>query len=168
MRARTPRAPRAIVKRDDARARLELAVQYAAPRAGLPARPSLARWLGAALARPARITVRFVGAAEGRRLNREYRGRDHPTNVLTFVYDGAGQRPALQGDIVLCVPVVAREARAQRLVPRARYAHLAVHGALHLQGYDHDRDRDAARMEARERSVLARLGFGDPYGRRAR
>jgi probable rRNA maturation factor len=157
---------RATVTRADARARLALAVQYAAPRAGLPARRSLARWLGAALGRAARVTVRFVGAVEGRRLNREYRGRDYATNVLTFVYD-AGRGGALAGDIVLCAPVVAREARAQRLTPRARYAHLAVHGALHLQGYDHERTADAKRMEARERTILARLGFADPYGRRA-
>ena len=141
-------------------------MQYAAPRAGLPARRSIAHWLGAALARRARITVRFVGAAEGRRLNRDFRGRDYPTNVLTFVYSAA-RGGALEGDIVLCAPVIAREARAQGMTRRARYAHLAVHGALHLQGYDHERGRDAARMEARERAILARLGFGDPYGRRA-
>jgi probable rRNA maturation factor len=154
------------VTKADAPARLELAVQYAAPRAGLPARGSIARWLSAALARGARITVRFVGAAEGRRLNRDFRGRDYPTNVLTFVYRTA-RGSALEGDIVLCAPVIAREARAQGMTRRARYAHLAVHGALHLQGYDHERGRDAARMEARERAILARLGFGDPYGRRA-
>jgi probable rRNA maturation factor len=154
------------VKKADAPARLELAVQYAAPRAGLPARRSIGRWLGAAMARGARITVRFVGAAEGRRLNRVFRGRDYPTNVLTFVYSAA-RGGALEGDIVLCAPVIAREARAQGVARRARYAHLAVHGALHLQGYDHERGRDAARMEARERTILARLGFGDPYGRRA-
>ena len=154
------------MKKADAPARLELAVQYATPRAGLPARRSLARWLGAALARGARITVRFVGAAEGRRLNRDYRGRDHSTNVLTFVYSAA-RGDALEGDIVLCAPVIAREARTQGLSTRAHYAHLAVHGALHLQGYDHERSRDAARMEAREGSILARLGFADPYGRRA-
>jgi len=108
----------------------------------------------------------LVGAAEGRRLNRDFRGRDYPTNVLTFVYSAA-RGGALEGDIVLCAPVIAREARAQGVARRARYAHLAVHGALHLQGYDHERGRDAARMEARERSILARLGFGDPYGRRA-
>ncbi len=152
--------------RPDARARLALAVQYAAPRAGLPARGSLARWLGAALGRAARVTVRFVGAAEGRRLNRDYRGRDYATNVLTFAY-GAARGGALEGDIVLCAPVVAREARAQGQAPRARFAHLAVHGALHLQGYDHERAADAARMEARERRILARLGFPDPHGRRA-
>jgi len=154
------------VTKADAPARLELAVQYAAPRAGLPARRSLARWLGAAMARGARITVRFVGAAEGRRLNRDFRGRDYPTNVLTFVYSAA-RGGALEGDIVLCAPVIAREARAQGVARRSRYAHLAVHGALHLQGYDHERGRDAARMEAREGAILARLGFGDPYGRRA-
>ena len=141
-------------------------MQYAAPRAGLPARRSIARWLGAAMAHGARITVRFVGDAEGRRLNRDFRGRDYPTNVLTFVYSAA-RGGALEGDIVLCAPVIAREARAQGVARRARYAHLAVHGALHLQGYDHERGRDAARMEAREGAILARLGFGDPYGRRA-
>jgi probable rRNA maturation factor len=152
------------VKRAEARARLELAVQYAVPRAGLPAKRSIAAWIGAALGRRARVTVRFVGAAEGRRLNRDYRGRDYPTNVLTFVYDGA-RRGALEGDIVLCAPVVTREARAQRKTARAHCAHLAVHGALHLQGYDHERADDAARMEARERRIMGRLGFGDPYGR---
>lgn len=141
-------------------------MQYAAPRTGLPARPSIAAWIGAALARPARITLRFVGAAEGRRLNREYRGRDYPTNVLTFAYGGA--RGALEGDIVLCAPVVAREARAQGKTARAHYAHLVVHGALHLQGLDHERARAAARMEARERRILARLGFEDPYHREPR
>lgn len=152
------------MKKVDALPPLELAVQYAVPRAGLPARHGLAQWLRAALGRAACVTVRFVGAAEGRRLNRDYRGRDYATNVLTFVY-GTGRDGALEGDIVLCAPVVAREARALRQTPRARYAHLAVHGALHLQGYDHERAADAARMEARERAILARLGFTDPYGR---
>jgi probable rRNA maturation factor len=154
------------VKRGEAHARLELAVQYAVPRAGLPARRSIAAWIHAALERRARVTVRFVGAAEGRRLNRDYRGRDYPTNVLTFVYDGA-PRGALEGDIVLCAPVVAREARARVLDRRAHFAHLAVHGALHLQGYDHQRAGEAARMEARERRIMERLGLGDPYGRRS-
>jgi probable rRNA maturation factor len=155
------------VKRGEANARLELAVQYAVPRAGVPARRSIAAWIAAALERPARITVRFVGAAEGRHLNRDYRGRDYPTNVLTFGYGGAS-RGALEGDIVLCVPVVAREARLHALDRRAHFAHLAVHGALHLQGYDHGRRGDAKRMEARERIIMRRFGFGDPYGRRSR
>jgi probable rRNA maturation factor len=145
------------------RPRLELALQYAAPRAGLPARSSVAAWLRAALERAARITVRFVDAAEGRRLNRDYRRRDYATNVLTFAY-GAARGGALEGDIVLCAPVVAREARERGLSLRAHYAHLAVHGALHLQGHDHDEARAATRMEARERRIMARLGFGDPYG----
>jgi probable rRNA maturation factor len=142
--------------------RLDLTVQYAAPRAGLPARPSLASWLRAALARAARVTVRFVGAAEARRLNRQYRRRDYATNVLTFRYEAA-HAGALEGDIVLCAPVVAREARDQAKPLRAHYAHLTVHGALHLQGYDHTDRREAERMEARERRILAQLGFADPY-----
>jgi probable rRNA maturation factor len=145
------------------RPRLQLALQYAAPRAGLPARSSITAWLRAALERAARITVRFVGAAEGRRLNRDYRRRDYATNVLTFAY-GAARGGALEGDIVLCAPVVAREARERGLSLRAHYAHLAVHGALHLQGHDHEEARAATRMEARERRIMARLGFGDPYG----
>ncbi len=148
---------------DDGRGgRLELAVQYAARRAGLPAPTSIAIWLAAALPRRrARITVRFVGDAEGRRLNRDYRGRDYPTNVLTFGYGGRG----LAGDIVLCAPVIAREARERALPFRAHCAHLAVHGALHLAGHDHERGRDAAIMESAERRILARLGFDDPYRR---
>jgi probable rRNA maturation factor len=145
--------------------RLELALQYAAPRRHLPARSSIASWLRAALAGcRARVTVRFVGAAEGRRLNREFRRRKRATNVLTFAYDaGAGR---LAGDIVLCAPVIAREARDQAKPLRAHYAHLAVHGALHLRGYDHERRRDAVRMETEERRILADLGFPDPYGGR--
>ena len=143
--------------------RLELAVQYAAPRRRLPARSSIASWVRAALAgRPARVTVRLVGAAEGRRLNREFRRRDRATNVLSFAYDAHDGR--LAGDIVLCAPVVAREARDQAKPLRAHYAHLTVHGALHLRGYDHERKRDASRMEAEERRILAGLGFPDPYG----
>jgi probable rRNA maturation factor len=148
---------------DDPRgARSALAIQYAAPRAGLPARASVAAWLAAALPRRrTRITVRFVGIAEGRRLNRDYRGRDYATNVLTFGYEG----PELAGDIVLCAPVVVREARERSLPVRAHCAHLVVHGALHLAGLDHERARDAAIMEAAERRILARLGFDDPYRR---
>jgi probable rRNA maturation factor len=148
---------------DDPRgARRALAIQYAVPRAGLPARASVAAWLAAALPRRrTRITVRFVGAAEARRLNRDYRGRDYATNVLTFGYEG----PELAGDIVLCAPVVVREARERSLPVRAHCAHLVVHGALHLAGLDHERARDAAIMEAAERRILARLGFDDPYRR---
>lgn len=146
--------------RPDARARLALAVQYAAPRAGLPARGSLARWLGAALGRAARVTVRFVGAAEGRRLNRDYRGRDYATNVLTFDY---AQRPRVVADIAICVPVVRREAREQGKPLRAHLAHLVIHGTLHAQGYDHRRPAEARAMEAREVELLAKLRVADPY-----
>jgi probable rRNA maturation factor len=142
--------------------RLELALQYAAPRRRLPARASVESWIRAALTgRRARVTVRFVGRGEGRRLNREFRRRDRATNVLTFGYDAG--RGRLAGDIVLCAPVVAREARERAKPLRAHYAHLTVHGALHLRGYDHIGKRDAARMEAEERRILARLGFADPY-----
>jgi len=107
------------------------------------------------------VTVRYVALAEARRLNREFRGKDYATNVLSFPY-GASRR-SVSGDIVICAPVVAREAREQRKGLEAHHAHLLVHGLLHLQGYDHERETAARRMERRERQVLAKLGFGDPY-----
>jgi probable rRNA maturation factor len=139
---------------------LALTVQYAVDAADLPARSTLRRWMRAALARAARVTVRFVDGRESRGLNRRYRDRDRATNVLTFVYDDGA---SLLGDIVLCAPLVAMEARAQGKTQRAHYAHLVIHGMLHLQGYDHERDHDAARMEAREVAVLRQLGYGNPY-----
>lgn len=118
-------------------------------------------WAAAALRRSrARVTVRIVGAREGRRLNKDFRGRDYATNVLTFVYDDGGP---LSGDIALCAPVVAREAREQGKSLDAHYAHLLVHGMLHLQGDDHIDPRDAQLMESRETALLRRLGFADPY-----
>jgi probable rRNA maturation factor len=140
--------------------KLALTVQSAVDAAGLPGRGALRRWASAALEREARVTLRFVDGREGRALNRRYRGRDRATNVLTFVYDDG---MSLAGDIVLCAPVVAKEARAQRKTLAAHYAHLVIHGMLHLQGYDHERDDDAARMEAREIALLRRLGYGNPY-----
>jgi probable rRNA maturation factor len=130
-------------------------VQFATARRGLPGARALARWARAAGA--ARVTIRVVGAGEGRRLNRIFRKRDRATNVLAFPYG------ARQGDVVLCDPVIRREARAQGKTLAAHYAHLVVHGMLHLRGYDHARKRDAARMERREISILRRLGFADPY-----
>lgn len=127
---------------------------------GLPARSTLVRWIRAAFDREAELTVRFVGAAEGRRLNREFRGKDYATNVLTFDYQHA---PLVLADIVLCVPVVRREAREQRKEFREHLAHLVIHGALHAQGYDHDRATQARAMEAREVRILAGLGIDDPY-----
>jgi probable rRNA maturation factor len=108
----------------------------------------------------AEITVRLVAESEARRLNRDYRGKDYATNVLTFVYEDG---PCLTGDIVLCAPVIAREAREQRKALAAHYAHLVVHGALHLQGYDHEAKEDARQMEALESTILKRLGFSNPY-----
>jgi probable rRNA maturation factor len=140
--------------------RLSLAVQAATADADLPHASTLRRWLRAALSRDARVTVRFVGGREGRALNARHRGRDYPTNVLTFVYDDT---VPLSGDLVLCVPVLRREAREQGKTFRAHCAHLVIHGMLHLQGYDHARAADARRMEAREKRVLARLGYPDPY-----
>ena len=134
-------------------------IQRASRASHIPSDTTLRRWARAALARSAEVTVRYVAQAEGRRLNREFRGKDYATNVLTFIYS---TRP-LAGDVVICAPVVAREARTQGKVVEAHHAHLLVHGLLHLQGYDHERSIDAVRMEGRERRILRSLGFGDPY-----
>ena len=131
----------------------------------MPRRATLRRWVVAAASRPLLVTLRFVGTREGRRLNAGYRARDYATNVLTFVYDDVVPRA---GDIVVCVPVVTREARAQGKTVRAHLAHLIVHGMLHLQGYDHERGADAARMETREVALLAGLGYRNPYAPPAR
>ena len=145
--------------------RLDLSVQYACAADGLPERAPLRAWARAALdadgRRGGQITLRFVDADEGRTLNRDYRGKDYPTNVLSFVYE---IEPRVQGDLVLCAPVVAREAGEQGKALAAHYAHLVVHGVLHLQGYDHETGEDDARtMEDKERAILASLGFADPY-----
>ena len=143
--------------------RLSLTVQYAVSGDDLPARALLRRWARAALAHDAAITLRFVGEAEGRALNRSYRRRDRATNVLAFVYHDVHGAHGVDGDIVLCVPVMRREAAEQGKSLAAHCAHLFVHGLLHLQGYDHEHAPGAARMEAREGVILARLGFPDPY-----
>jgi probable rRNA maturation factor len=138
-----------------------ITVQRASRAVHIPPDGRIRRWARAALARNAAVTIRYVAEAEGRRLNREYRGRDYATNVLTFVYE---MRP-LAGDVVICAPVVVREARAQGKEIAAHHAHLLVHGLLHLQGYEHQGSRaEARRMESRERAILGRLGFPDPYG----
>jgi probable rRNA maturation factor len=142
------------------RSNLALTVQVASREPALPSRAALRRWAAAALDRDARITVRIVDEAEGRRLNRDFRGKDAATNVLAFGYD---QVDRLSGDIVLCAPVVAVEARAQGKRLEAHYAHLIVHAMLHLQGHDHARDEEAARMEARETEIVTQLGYPDPY-----
>ncbi len=146
-------------------AKLKLTVQTAVNSPGLPTKAELRRWLAAALEQSAAITVRFVGAAEGRKLNRDYRDRDYATNVLSFGYggSGSGHEQILAGDLVLCAPVLRREAREQGKALAAHVAHLTVHGALHLQGHDHQKPRAAARMEALEKRILAQLGYPDPY-----
>ena len=149
---------------------LQLDIQGAERFAGIPTRPTLRRWvllaLGAAgneagndAGNDAQLTLRFVGSAEGRRLNRGFRGRDYATNVLTFDYT----RQPLAADIVLCMPVVAREAREQGKTLRAHLAHLVIHGVLHARGFDHQRPRQATAMESRERALLAQLRIADPY-----
>jgi probable rRNA maturation factor len=143
---------------------------------GAPAARCLRAWALAAAPAGSDVTLRIAGAAESRRLNRAYRGRDYATNVLSFAYAPARstrrsarstRRPArampVRGDIVLCHPVIRREARAQQKTLAAHYAHLVVHGMLHLRGMDHARARAAATMERAEIRVLRRLGFADPY-----
>ena len=143
---------------------ISLAVQYAVARARLPGPATLRRWAGAAAESDARVTLRFVGRREGRALNARYRGKPDPTNVLAFVYD---ESPRIEGDVVLCAPVLREEARAQGKPLADHCAHLVVHGMLHLQGYDHDTARAARAMEARESAILAVLGVPDPYVRRS-
>ena len=129
-------------------------------RAALP-RHKVARWLRHALASEAQITVRIVDAPEGQALNFDFRKKNYATNVLTFDYT---LEPLVTADLVLCAPVVAKEAKDQGKTLQAHYAHLIVHGALHAQGWDHELDEDAQVMELREAEILARLGFENPYG----
>lgn len=140
--------------------RLKLSVQYAAGTEGAPDRARIRRWVSAALQEDAEITVRIVDEPEGRALNRNYRGKDCATNVLAFGYDDL---PLLGGDLVLCAPVVEREARQQRKDSMVHYAHLVVHGVLHLQGYEHETDAGAQRMEKLEAQILEKMGYADPY-----
>jgi probable rRNA maturation factor len=145
-----------------ARPTLSLSLQFADPahRADLP-RHKVARWIRSALEAPAEITVRIVGAEEGQALNRDYRAKDYATNVLTFDYT---QEPVVVADLVLCAPVVAREAAELGLPVAQHYAHLLVHGTLHAQGYDHEDDEaEAQAMEARESAIMLALGLHDPY-----
>lgn len=145
--------------------RLNLSVQYACNTDGVPSRPQFRAWARAALnadgMRGGQITLRLVEADEGQTLNRDYRGKDLATNVLSFPYE---TEPVVIGDLVICHPVVVREAAEQGKTLEAHYAHLVVHGLLHLQGYDHETgEADAETMEDKEREILASLGFADPY-----
>jgi probable rRNA maturation factor len=148
------------------RAALDLTLQFgrfagAAKHRALLKKSDVARWIGHALERPAEIAVRIVGDDESRALNLQYRGKDHATNVLTFGYS---TEPVLLADLVLCGPVVEKEAREQGKTLRAHYAHLLVHGALHAQGWDHETgERDALEMETLEILLLGVLGLPNPY-----
>lgn len=153
---------------------LSLTVQYASAATCTPSRALLRRWISIALQRDAKITVRIVDEPEGRALNKQYRGKDDATNVLTFVYDegvaisnssslGQAGLALVQGDIVLCAPVVEGEAVAQHKDLLAHYAHLAIHATLHLQGYVHELEADASKMETLETALMLKLHYPDPY-----
>ncbi|TXH03868.1 MAG: rRNA maturation RNase YbeY [Nevskiaceae bacterium] len=140
----------------------DIVVQRGVPAAGVPAPASLRRWAEAALKRKGELTIRIVDEDESRALNHRYRNKDKPTNVLSFGY---GEKGVL-GDLVICAPVVAREAGEQRKPLRAHWAHMVVHGCLHLQGHDHEDDKDAEAMEALEIRIMEKLGFPNPYQER--
>jgi probable rRNA maturation factor len=144
-------------------ATLSLAVQYACEAEGtgeMPTPAQFRRWVKSALPIDAEITLRIVNEEEGRMLNRTYRGKDYATNVLSFPL---ADEPLLMGDIILCAPVVKKEARAQHKPLQAHFAHLTIHGTLHLQGFEHESDPQAEFMEAMETQILQRLGYPDPY-----
>ena len=144
---------------------LSLSLQFADKRhRDLLPRHKVARWLKAALEGDAELAVRIVDAEEGQALNRDYRQKDYATNVLTFDY---AVEPVVMADLILCAPVIEREAEEQGKTLEAHYAHMLVHGALHAQGWDHIEEDEAQAMEAREREVMAALGFADPYGAEA-
>jgi len=144
--------------------KLNLKVQYATDISshfkGIPTRLQFRKWFKAGLTQDVEIVLRIVGEMEGRRYNRDFRGRDYATNVLTFVY---GVTLPLSGDIVLCAAVVEKEANQQHKDLTAHYAHLAVHSVLHLQGYEHESHKNAATMEQLETKIITRLGFNAPY-----
>ena len=152
---------------------LDVAVSYQASRRGVPTASSFRLWVAAALKgriRDADLAIRIVDEEQGRAFNRHYRGKDYATNVLSFpaemiegVHVPRGVKLPLMGDLVLCAPVIAREAHEQGKRVRDHYAHLTVHGALHLLGWDHQNERDAEAMELLERQILAELGIADPY-----
>lgn len=147
--------------------KLDLEVQYADARLeNEVTEEMLRRWVEAALLGPAELSIRFVDAEEGQALNRQYRGKDYATNVLTFAYNEGeelGEDDPTQADIVLCTDVLQREAAEQGKTVEERVAHLVVHGVLHAQGYDHEHDEEAEEMEQFERDIMEVLGYPDPY-----
>jgi probable rRNA maturation factor len=140
--------------------KLSLSVQYASNAAYVPTRHQFRRWIRTALLHDAQITLRVVDETEGRELNKKFRKKDYATNVLTFTY---GNETPLYGDIVICAPVVEKEALDQHKELIAHYAHLVIHAILHLQGYEHDDEHDASEMEKLETAILLKLGYADPY-----
>lgn len=140
--------------------KLSLSVQYASDAMQLPTRSQFRRWVKVALEQDIQMALRIVDEDEGRALNESFRGKDYATNVLTFVYDDT---EPLYGDVVICAPVVAREAKEQGKELLAHYAHLTLHAALHLQGYDHENENDAEQMEARETALMLKLRYPPPY-----
>ena len=140
-------------------------VQRRVTAAGIPAPSTLRAWAMAALegATPGEITIRVVAEEESAALNGKFRHKPYPTNVLSFPYEAEAPSEQVLGDLVICAPVVAREATEQNKEPHAHWAHMVVHGVLHLLGHDHIQEEEAERMEAKERQILARLGFPDPY-----
>ncbi|SEO22531.1 probable rRNA maturation factor [Duganella sp. CF517] len=147
--------------------KLTLSVQYPDPRLKeVITRAAIRKWIQAALFAPAELTIRFVDAAEGRELNKQYRGKDYATNVLTFAYNDGEQLDEdapTQADIILCTDVLQKEAAEQKKTVEEHTAHLIVHGVLHAQGYDHEDDEEAAEMEGIETELLTELGYADPY-----
>jgi len=148
--------------------KLTLSVQYADPRLkdSVP-RTLIRRWVQAALLAPAELTIRFVDAEEGQTLNRDYRGKDYATNVLTFAYTEDEDAEVTQADIILCTDVLEQEAAQQHKPLVDHAAHLIVHGVLHAQGYDHEEDEEAQEMETLETEILHTLGFANPYTERS-
>ena len=142
------------------RPRLDMAVQYASDSDGLPSEKQFRKWARATLRVDTEATLRIVDEEEGRMLNRDYRGKDYATNVLTFPL---AEEPWLIGDIILCAPVVEKEAREQGISLEAHYAHLTIHGILHMHGYDHEEEAQAELMESIESATMTQLGYSDPY-----
>jgi len=148
--------------------KLSLSVQYPDPRLKeVILRPQVRRWVQAALLAPAELTIRFVDAEEGRTLNRDYRGKDYATNVLTFAYTEDEDAETTEADIILCTDVLQREAAEQSKSVEEHAAHLVVHGVLHAQGYDHEDDDEATEMESLEIDILTALGWPNPYADRS-
>ncbi len=147
------------IRKKSSSKKLSLTVQYATSNAELPTRAQFRRWFKAALIGDVSLTLRIVDAEEGRELNKSYRGKDYATNVLTFVYEN----DPVSGDVVICAPVVATEAAEQNKNLLAHYAHMSIHAALHLQGYDHEVASEAEEMEALETSIMLKLRYANPY-----